>query len=152
MQTINATLAIATVPMQPWGEVYAEDAALRKGTVFPALNMPFYVTEDILDSPVTAKAPGQPGNKEQQEREALMTKIDQVSFFLNDLTLYLDTHCEDSEALRLFAEKGQERSRLLTLFAEQFYPLTQDCIAKCKGAAEEYLWAKGPMPWEGACV
>ena len=34
-------LAMAYVPFQQWREVYSEDDALRKGTLFPQLDLPF---------------------------------------------------------------------------------------------------------------
>ncbi len=34
-------LAMAYVPGQSWGETYSYDRALTKGTVFPALDLPF---------------------------------------------------------------------------------------------------------------
>lgn len=34
-------LAMAYVPFQQWGEVYSEDEAFEKGTLFPDLNFPF---------------------------------------------------------------------------------------------------------------
>ncbi len=34
-------LAMAYVPFQQWGEVYNDDAALRAGTLFPELDLPF---------------------------------------------------------------------------------------------------------------
>lgn len=145
------SLAIVNIPVQAWEKTYEEETALRKGTVFPALCKPFYVTDEAVDSPVTLGG-CKTGDGEQQEREQLMNKINQVSFFLNDLTLYLDTHGEDAEALQLFARKGNERKALLEEFANRFYPLTQNCIADCGNAASENLWAKGPAPWEGACV
>lgn len=37
-------LAIATVPMQPWEQPYDSQTALNHGTVFPSLDLPFYVT------------------------------------------------------------------------------------------------------------
>lgn len=42
----NATLplAIVTVPMQPWEEPYDACRALKTGTIFPCLDLPFYVT------------------------------------------------------------------------------------------------------------
>ncbi len=35
------TLAMAYVPVQEWGDLYTEDAALQNGTLFPALDKPF---------------------------------------------------------------------------------------------------------------
>lgn len=37
-------LAIATIPMQPWEQPYEACKALSCGTVFPSLDLPFYVT------------------------------------------------------------------------------------------------------------
>ena len=37
-------LAIATVPMQPWETPYAPGTALKRGTIFPCLDLPFFVT------------------------------------------------------------------------------------------------------------
>ncbi len=39
-----AVLAIATIPMQPWEQPYDPQTALKHGTIFPCLNLPFYVT------------------------------------------------------------------------------------------------------------
>lgn len=36
-----APLAMAYVPFQQWGQVYSEDDALCKGTLFPDLDFPF---------------------------------------------------------------------------------------------------------------
>ncbi len=37
-------LAMATVPMEPWENIYEPAVALRQGTIFPGLDKPFYVT------------------------------------------------------------------------------------------------------------
>ena len=37
-------LAIATVPMQPWETPYDGQRALKQGTIFPSLDLPFYIT------------------------------------------------------------------------------------------------------------
>lgn len=34
-------LAIATVPMQVWREVYRPETAFMNGTIFPELNLPY---------------------------------------------------------------------------------------------------------------
>lgn len=41
MKMQNAHLAIASVPVQSWGEVYDQNEALKTGTVFKDLDMPF---------------------------------------------------------------------------------------------------------------
>lgn len=37
-------LAIATIPMQPWETPYEPEKALKQGTIFPSLDLPFYIT------------------------------------------------------------------------------------------------------------
>lgn len=38
-------LAIASVPTQPWETPYEKSHALKQGTIFPCLDLPFYLTE-----------------------------------------------------------------------------------------------------------
>ena len=38
------SLAMASVPMQPWETPYNTAKALKQGTIFPSLDLPFYVT------------------------------------------------------------------------------------------------------------
>lgn len=38
------TLAIATVPMQPWITPYEPEKGLKQGTIFPNLDKPFFKT------------------------------------------------------------------------------------------------------------
>lgn len=154
----NECLAIASVPMQKWGEVYRFCEALKEGTVFPVLNLPFYEAESVTN-PAKQQENHQEIAPRQADRETLMTKISEVSFALNDLTLYLDTHCEDSQAIQLFAECAALRADLLKIFSERFYPLTQACLANCSCEKEcesvngmAFSWECGPAPWEGACV
>lgn len=142
------TLAIASVPMQKWGGVYEDSEALKTGTIFPELNKPFYAAETDTKFPVTEAAPK---SQEQREREELCSKLLEISFVLDDLTLYLDTHMQDEPAMELYRKKAQERDRMKKEFAEKFYPLTRDCILYGKQEAD-FIWQDGPMPWEGACV
>lgn len=37
-------LAIATIPMQPWETPYEAAKALKQGTIFPCLDLPFFIT------------------------------------------------------------------------------------------------------------
>lgn len=39
--TSNFPLAMAYVPMQGWSQTYEPSVALRQGTIFPELDMPF---------------------------------------------------------------------------------------------------------------
>ncbi len=39
-------LAIAAIPMQNWESPYSGACALRQGTIFPSLDLPFFLTAD----------------------------------------------------------------------------------------------------------
>lgn len=147
-------LAIASVPIQPWGQIYDEKTALEKGTVFQDLDMPFFAADDSSTPGCGCGTPGS-GDPEQQEREERMLKIYQICFTVDDLRLYLDTHPQDPQALDMLKNALAQRKQYLTDFALHFYPLTMDCMAQIyqSGAgAGCYCWQEGPMPWEGACV
>ena len=147
-------LAISNVPIQQWGELYSQEEALNIGTIFHDLNMPFFATESVLGTtnPIASNVVDTNVSNEQAQREQLLTKINQVSFFLDDLTLYLDTHETDTQALKLFHEKSLECAELRKQFAEEFYPLTKLCVPMRGTGEASFCLQDGPMPWEGACV
>lgn len=144
----EAHLAIATVPVQNWGPIYEDGEALQIGTIFKELDKPFFASVPISEKNTGEVKPKDAG---EQEKEALLRKIFEVSFVLDDLVLYLDTHEHDKEALQLFCQKGSERDKLKREFAEKFYPLTRDCLVYCKEKTE-FCWQDGPVPWEGVCI
>ncbi len=135
-------LAIATIPMQKWGGIYPDGQALKTGTIFEDLDKPFFAVEgDMAAGPLAG-----------EERESLMKKLCQVSFVLDDLILYLDTHPDEQEAIKLYNEKNRERMELKKEFAAKFSPLTRDCMTGCDKAEHGFCWQEGPSPWEGVCV
>ena len=62
------------------------------------------------------------------DRNVLLKEINEVSFFLDDLRLYLDTHPLDINALNLYQEKHEKRLELLKQYSQDFEPLTCHCI------------------------
>ena len=40
-------LAIASVPVQSWGELYNQDDALKTGTIFKELDLPFFAAGPV---------------------------------------------------------------------------------------------------------
>ena len=72
---------------------------------------------------------------------------------MDDLTLYLDTHEKDIQAIQLYSQKVKECSELRIQFAQEFYPLTRLCLPFSMNEDDiSFCWQDGPMPWEGACV
>lgn len=143
-------LAIASVPVQEWGEVYDEKEAFYAGTIFPELNKPFFITvENEAGSPKTA-----PVEKEDKSEEAMLLKIQQTGFVLDDLRLYLDTHPKCQEGLKLYKSMLRRIKTLKKEFALQFYPLTPDCMVDIyeeNPDSDCYCWGEGRIPWEGVC-
>ena len=137
-QCCNDTLAMATVPKQEWCQPYNWKNALQNGTVFPCLKMDFYKGEDNI-APLSATKSGQ---------EAALTEISAVGFAINDLTLYLDTHPTDRDALEYFNHYTKIRNGLLKDYANRYYPLTLDTADVCN---KEWKWGLAPAPWEGVC-
>ena len=135
-------LGIASVPVQPWGELYGLETAFMQDTVFPDLDMPFFAA----DPP-----PGTEGYRRKRTSEdgkaELMQEIYEVSFLLDDLVLYLDTHPDDQTAFSIYQENSRRQKELKETFAKRFYPLTRDCMAVCG----EFGWKDGEPPWEGGC-
>lgn len=137
-------LAIATIPCQKWSDIYEAGKALDCGTIFPELNLPFFAASTLEETKDV-------GKREKNGENDLLKKIDEVSFIINDLTLYLDTHETDGKALSLLGETLRERQRLMKEFAIKFYPLTQTCMADEGSEGTKFRWTDGPAPWEGAC-
>ncbi len=147
--TCESTLAMATVPAQKWCEPYDLLKALEEGTIFPCLNLTFYKAPE---GKCSCKTSSSLANKEQKNREEIMSHLTAISFAINDLTLYLDTHPDCPNGLALFYQLLDQRLALLSEFAEQFYPLTQTSMITGNYNQNKYGWGEGPMPWEGACI
>lgn len=128
----NQHLGIANLPYQTWGELFTPEEALKIGTIFRELNKPFFSSDTTPDlSFGNVPSGSSPKTDLEYDRECLMTKINEVSFLLDDLTLYLDTHPEDQEALNLYKDFSIKRKEFKKKFAADFYPLTRDCILDC---------------------
>lgn len=141
------TLAMASVPMQEWCEPYDLKKALREGTIFPCLDLRFYDAEEIPGSSTSGSS-----LDKLSDRETMMNQISVISFAINDLTLYLDTHPTCQKGLSLFKDLLQKRLDLLAEYAEKYNPLTQISMITGNPETEEYGWAEGPAPWEGGLV
>ena len=61
-----------------------------------------------------------------KNRKELLNHINQVSFAVDEVKLYLDTHPCDAEALAYFREFSRERNLALKEYARIYGPLTVD--------------------------
>lgn len=76
----------------------------------------------------------------------LLNYIDEVSFAVDDMLLYLDTHPFDTDALSYHREMVSRRRAALDIFARRFGPLTIDTTNEISGNSWE--WVMQPWPWE----
>lgn len=122
-----APLAVPYVPFQQTGsKKYDQTEALKNGTLFPGLNLPFRVKETASD---VANGP--------------LAELQALEFVLVELGLYLDTHQEDQEAFELFRQYTALEQEGRKRYEAMYGPLTQTASA----AGESYTWLKDPWPW-----
>ena len=88
-------------------------------------------------------------NYSSKSREMLLKTINEVSFAVDDIKLYLDTHPEDEKALAYYRDKVMVRNEALKEYASCFGPLTIDTADDNCGRSWE--WVMQPWPWEGGC-
>lgn len=123
-----ASMVFPYVAMQPENaRRYGQKEALREGTLFPGLNLPFH--------------------RELKTRfPALNTALSELmalDFAIDELGLYLTTHRDDEDALNLFwsyvklAKEGREK------YVATYGPLKQTDITR-----GGYRWLDDPWPWE----
>ena len=79
---------------------------------------------------------------QQPNKENLLAWIDQVSFAVNEMNLYLDTHPEDEEAMAFFREKLKMRREALETYARYFGPLTIDTAND--NMSRSFEWVQQP--------
>ena len=77
---------------------------------------------------------------------ALMKRIDEASFAMDDVILYLDTHPDDEDALAFFREKLKMRQEALETYSRNFGPLTIDTAND--NMSRSFEWVQQPWPWE----
>ena len=83
-----------------------------------------------------------PMNKEQ-----LLHWVNQASFALTDIVLFLDTHPCDEEAINYYNHYQALRRKAVRQYEEQYGPLTTDYTP----AGGHWCWATQSWPWEGGC-
>ena len=82
---------------------------------------------------------------ENQSQQMLGDEVAATRFALIDLTLYLDTHPNDKDALRLFSEYRDQLAKLQSRYVNMYGPLTVGDVSGKNG----WTWTETPMPFEG---
>ncbi len=83
----------------------------------------------------------------ERERQQLLHDIDIVSFWLDELRLFLDTHPCNEQALASYNEQAVKRQALVNQYIRQFGPLNYYDV----NPSNQWQWIAYPWPWEGAC-
>lgn len=80
-----------------------------------------------------------------EEQKKMLLKIQELSFTLVDLNLFLDTHPDCQQALIDYNNLTQEILKLKHTYQMKYGPLTNfgHCPSKYP-----WQWVKGPWPWE----
>lgn len=81
------------------------------------------------------------------DQTRMLKDISIISFTLVELTLYLDTHPYDKQAMEYFNHYSMLEKQMKQDFSAKYYPLN----ATCSQDTKEWTWALAPMPWEGGC-
>lgn len=75
----------------------------------------------------------------------IMEQLQTVDFVLVELTLYLDTHPDDLEAIKQFNHYVKERKAIKKAFESQFGPLMQFGHSY---SGHPWNWKDAPWPWQ----
>lgn len=80
-------------------------------------------------------------------QQQLLRYIDQVSFAIDDVVLYLDTHPCDTCAMKYYQEQKKLRDEAMEEYTKCYGPLQKYSAP----FTDTWLWAEQPWPWEGVC-
>ena len=82
-------------------------------------------------------------------KKELLEWINIVSFAVDDVKLFLDTHPNCPESLEFFDEFKKQRVQAMKEYAKNYGPLTLDTAAESCG---RWKWTLESWPWqEGGC-
>lgn len=80
-------------------------------------------------------------------KHSALNEINKISFAIDELRLYLDTHPCNRRALDLFNCYVKEREGLVCAYEAAYGPLFGYSMNNECG----WQWTEAPMPWEGDC-
>ena len=108
--------------------MYEPRKALVRGTLYECLDLPFKGMVNKNDKPITP-----------------LTELQTISFAIQELALYLDTHRDDKEALALYRNFQMMYEKAKKCYEAKYGPLNH--MSPMDG---EYRWLDDPWPWEYA--
>ena len=78
------------------------------------------------------------------ERENLLNQWQQYNFALVDLNLYLDTHPNDTNAIKLYNNYNNILKQISKKYESMYGPLT----VNSDNNQNNWIWINSPWPWE----
>ena len=126
----KAPLANPYVPFQMENpERYESRKGLIRGTLYPGLDLPFQ---------------GMVNNREKSQTP--IHELQTLAFALQELTLYLDTHPDDADALEAYRKYQKKYHDMSMQYSQKCAPLSHGIPVDHK----TYSWLNDPWPWEYA--
>lgn len=81
--------------------------------------------------------------KPENERQALMQKIQEYAFAAHELNLYLDVYPEDKQAVGLYNQYSEMSDKYLKEYEQKYGPVILNSDEKYP-----WMWINSPWPWE----
>ena len=80
------------------------------------------------------------------KKQVLLKQINESSFAIDDILLFLDTHPNDCNAMQYYREMAAVRQNAMDAYQKEFGPLNVDSVyGNC------WSWVTEKWPWEGGC-
>ena len=77
-------------------------------------------------------------------KSRLMRQIMEYDFTEHELTLYLDTHPNDKNALKMHSEAAKKLKELTEIYEATYGPITSSGNL----SEDKWEWIESPWPWE----
>lgn len=123
-----APLGLAAMPAQGSSQpAYGNDEALSRGTLFPGLDLPFMNIVNKMPAKTTP-----------------LRELMALDFVCNELSLYLDTHKDDTEAFATYQTMLKLYEEGRNTYASTYGPLQRSDLAY----SPNFNWLNEPWPWD----
>lgn len=80
-------------------------------------------------------------------QKELFSMINQFSFMLDEIVLFLDTHPDCQEAIDAYNHYKHLRCEAISDYTEMYGPISKYDV----NASNYWDWVNKPWPWEGEC-
>ena len=78
------------------------------------------------------------------ERRECLRKLQEASFAIDDVKLFLDTHPTDQRALEYYEKQRKLRDQYMKEFTSRFGPISAYDV----NVTNRWTWIDNPWPWE----